>query len=387
MMKRSFAAVTAALFLTSCATLPSSGPSAGDIIDKQQDGQSLDRYEVVDVTDGVIAALRSRANETLAGSFGGARGGTSDAIGVGDFVTVTIWEAGNGGLFSAPIGSVTSGNKSVTIPEQPVTRNGTISVPYAGSVTAAGRTPEQVKTSIEQALAGKAIEPQALVNVTRPLFNTATVTGDVTNGGRVPLSARGDTILDVIASAGGVSAPVHETFVQLQRGRRTARVPLQRIVDDPRENITVSAGDTLTLTRDPQTFTAFGATGKNAEIPFSAEGIALNEALAKAGGLLDNRADPAGVFLFRSEPAEVVRLFAPQSRLAATGGHVPVVYRLNLKDPKNLFLAQSFPVFDKDMLYVSAAPATELTKFLTIVNLAMGSARSGTSIYTDLQED
>lgn len=71
MMKRSFAAVTAALFLTSCATLPSSGPSAGDIIDKQQDGQSLDRYEVVDVTDGVIAALRSRANETLAGSFGG----------------------------------------------------------------------------------------------------------------------------------------------------------------------------------------------------------------------------------------------------------------------------------------------------------------------------
>nr|WP_181708028.1 polysaccharide biosynthesis/export family protein [Chthonobacter rhizosphaerae] len=385
-MKRSYAALTAAIFLTSCATLPSSGPSASDIVDRTEDSAALDRYEVVDVSDRVLAALRSRPNEKLAGSFGGARGGTSDAIGVGDFVTVTIWEAGNGGLFSAPVGSVTSGNKSVTIPEQPVTRAGTISIPYAGTVTAAGRTPEQVKSSIEQALSGKAIEPQVLVSVTRPLFNTATVTGEVTRGGRVPLSARGDTILDVIASAGGISAPVHETFVQLQRGRQTIRVPLQQVVDNPQENITLSAGDTLTLTRDPQTFTAFGATGRNAEIPFSAKGIALNEAIAKAGGLLDNRADPSGVFLFRSEPAEVVRLYAPQSRLAARGGHVPVVYRLDLQDPKNLFLAQSFPVFDKDMLYVSAAPANELAKFLGIVNLAVGTVRSGAGTYTNLSD-
>ena len=42
------------------------------------------------------------------------------------------------------------------------------------------------------------------------------------------------------------------------------------------------------------------------QVTFGAEKVTLAEALAKAGGLLDLRADPAGVFLFRFEPAAVV---------------------------------------------------------------------------------
>ena len=46
---------------------------------------------------------------------------------------------------------------------------------------------------------------------------------------------------------------------------------------------------------------------------------------------------------------------------------VPVVYRVDLKDPRSLFWIQNFPIKDKDVLYVSNAPASELQKFLNLL--------------------
>ena len=91
--------------------------------------------------------------------------------------------------------------------------------------------------------------------------------------------------------------------MELARGRTTARVPLTRVIADPRENIYMQANDVLTLVHDPQTFLAFGATGVNTEIPFNSDGITLAQALVKAGGLQDPRSDPQGVFIFRYENA------------------------------------------------------------------------------------
>ena len=44
-----------------------------------------------------------------------------------------------------------------------------------------------------------------------------------------------------------------------------------------------------------------------------------------------------------------------------------VVYRINLRDPNTYFLARNFAVQNKDIIYVANAIATELQKFLTIV--------------------
>jgi polysaccharide export outer membrane protein len=48
-------------------------------------------------------------------------------------------------------------------------------------------------------------------------------------------------------------------------------------------------------------------------------------------------------------------------------GRVPVVYRLDLKNPASFFVAQSFPIYDKDVLFISNAPAAELQKFLGLI--------------------
>ncbi len=380
MMRNTLVLLATVVALAGCSSLPSDGPRASDVLEQSKVGDSANaasRYEVVDIDASAVAELKRRPPDGFSAHFGDYRPSADLRIGVGDYVAVTVWEAGANGLFSAAMTTdrFSTGAKSATIPEQAVGRDGVITVPYAGHIAVAGLTTEAVQARIEKALEGKAIQPQVLVNVIRPVSNTVTVTGEVAAGARVPLTAKGDRILDVVATAGGVKAPVNETVVRLSRGSTTVSVPMGRVVGNPRENVYLRPGDVLTLVRDPESFLAYGATGRNEKIPFDADSISLAEALAKVGGLQDSRADPAGVFVFRFEPPQIARALRPGSSLNGTGW-VPVVYRLNMHDPASLFLAQSFPVFNKDVLYVSNAPITELQKAFDVFGTIAGPAGS-----------
>jgi len=371
------------IFMAGCSYIPTSGPSADDVVE-QAGPPAAPQYELVDINAAVVDLLRQRGPDSFQARFSDYRPSVEPRIGIGDTVSVTIWEASAGGLFSAPLvaDKFTTGSKSATIPDQVVGRDGAITVPYAGRVQVAGRTTRDVQTIVEKALDGKAIQPQVLINVARSVSNTVTVTGEVVNGARVPLSVRGDRIMDVIAEAGGLRAPVNETYVQLSRGSATVRVALTRVASDPRENIYLRPDDVLTLIRDPQTFIAYGATGRNAEIPFDAEGLSLSQALAKAGGLLDQRSDAAGVFVVRYEPASVVKLLRPESPFIGTGRMIPVIYRLNMHDGNSLFVAQNFRILNRDFLYVSNAGLTDVQKVMGIFDMALAPAASGASIAT-----
>ena len=56
-----------------------------------------------------------------------------------------------------------------------------------------------------------------------------------------------------------------------------------------------------------------------------------------------------------------------QGQLTRPDGKVPVIYRVNLKDPASLFIAQNFIMQNKDLLYVSNAQAADYQKFLNMV--------------------
>jgi polysaccharide export outer membrane protein len=199
----------------------------------------------------------------------------------------------------------------------------------------------------------------------------------VIQGARVPLSLKGDRLLDLIAAAGGARAPVYETFVRLSRDGVTATIPMETLVSNPAENIYVQPGDVLTLVRLPQSFTVFGATGANTQVNFTAERMTLVEALAKAGGLQDQRSDPAGVFLFRYEPPPVINTLGRPQLGTGPEGTTPAVYRLDLSDARSYFLAQRFPVQDKDIIYVANADLNELQKFFSLLNTLTGPVITG----------
>ena len=198
------------------------------------------------------------------------------------------------------------------------------------------------------------------------------MTGESVKGGRLPLSTKGDHLLDVIAEAGGILSPANQTFLELTRRGKTVRVPFQTLLNSPRENIYARPGDVLTVVKYPLSFTAFGATLRNAVIPFDALGISLVEAVAQSAGLSDDRADPEGVFVFRYEPIAVVRDFPGLTPSQAALDLVPTVYLINLRDPASLLLARKFSMHDKDILYVSNSPLNDLQKFLGIVSTVTG---------------
>jgi polysaccharide export outer membrane protein len=336
------------------------------------------RFDLVDIDDAVVAGLLAQTKPSFRTRFTASGRPPEPRIGIGDSIIVSIWEAAGGGLFSAAPGEyVAAGSRSVTLPEQVVGHDGGISIPYAGRVPVAGRLPVEVQHAIERRLVGRAIEPQAIVTVTKSLANSVTVSGEVIAGARVPLSLKGDRLLDVIAAAGGARSPIYETHVRLSRDGVTATIPMEALIIDPKENIFARPGDVLTLVRQPQTFTVFGATGANAQFNFPSERLSLVEALAKAGGLQDARSDPAGVFLFRNEPAAVVRALGRRQLGTGPEGTTPVIYRLDLSDAKAYFLAQRFPVEDKDILYVANADLNELQKFFALLNTLTGPVITG----------
>jgi polysaccharide export outer membrane protein len=163
-----------------------------------------------------------------------------------------------------------------------------------------------------------------------------------------------------------VRQPVNKTTIQITRGESVFSLPLETIIEDPRQNISLQAGDVVTALFQPLSFTTLGATGKNDEIPFETQGISLAQALARSGGLIDTRSNARGVFIFRLEPKEALPT-AQESLPAPLAGLVPVVYRVDLGDPRGLFLIQSFPIQDRDVLYVSNAPVAEMQKFLNLL--------------------
>jgi polysaccharide biosynthesis/export protein len=373
-------ALVVGLLVASCSGLPTAGPTASQILDQQARNDKA-RFTVIDIDQRVVATVCASPQASLRARFPHRGLPPEPAIGVGDSLVVTIWEAASGGLFtSAPGDQMAPGSHSVVLPEQTVGRDGAISVPFAGRIPVAGRLPVEVQRAVEQRLAGKAIDPQAIVSLTRSVNNTAIVTGEVNKGDRLPLSLKGDRLLDLIAAAGGTRSPVHETAIRLSRGGTTVTIPMEALVADPAENIYAEPGDVLTVVRAPQTFTVFGATGQNNEISFPAATVSLIEALAKAGGLQDFRSDPAGVFLLRWEPPAIVEALDRKPGEPGPDGTVPVVYRLDLSDAKAYFAAERFPVRDKDILYVANASMTELEKFLQLVNGLTGPAVTGAVI-------
>lgn len=365
-------AVSVGLSGCSSTLISASGPSTGRILRvSQTPGASTIR--LVDVDDAVARRLlASRVVGDFSRTFGDVAP-NGMVVGTGDALETVIWEAPPAALFGAGPSSDPSGLTAVstarptTLPEQMVGSDGRIAVPFAGKIQARGRTTQEIAADITQRLAGKAHLPQVAVRITRNATANVTVVGDVTQSTRLPLTVRGERLLDAIASAGGVRQPIDKITVQITRGDRVETMPLARVVADPRQNVVLSAGDVVAALYQPLSFTVLGATGRNEELPMEAQGITLGQALGRIGGLQDQRADARGLFIFRFEDPALLDP-APDAALPRTpDGRVAVIYRVDLRDPRSFFVAQSFPIRDKDIVYVSNAALTDVQKFVSII--------------------
>ena len=365
--------------LSACSSLGSSGPSTGIVKSSAGEPVGTADIKVVDVTEPVARQVAAATRSTLFSEAIGDAAPEGTIVGRGDVLQVTIWEAPPAALFGANAnfgpadsGSVLASSAGLSdrtaMPEMMVDSDAMIRVPFAGRIQAAGRTPSQIEGEIVSRLVGKAHDPQVAVRIATNANATVTVVGDVATNARVPLTPRGERLLDVIASVGGVKQPIGKMTIQITRGNRVATMPLDRVIHDPAQNIRLRRDDVVTALYQPFSFTSLGATGKSDEIEFEGTGLTLAQALGRIGGLRDDRADIRGVFIFRLEdPAALDPSIAAGAR-RTSDGRIPVIYRINLRDPASFFVAQTFPIRNKDVLYVSSAPLSDFARFMSIAS-------------------
>jgi polysaccharide export outer membrane protein len=153
--------------------------------------------------------------------------------------------------------------------------------------------------------------------------------------------------------------------VSLTRRGVNRRVRLASLIENPLENIYLEPDDLVFLIRQPQSVVMLGATLKDSQIPFNQPTLSLAEAVANGNGLADPLADPGGIFVFRYEPVAEVKTLLPGA--APTGDMAPVVYRVNLKRGSGFFLAQNFPLHDKDVIFVASSPYVQIGKLVILL--------------------
>jgi polysaccharide export outer membrane protein len=369
------------ILLGGCTLVPASGPAAYNI---DAEHSHTVPYALVKLTPETVATLGHYEPRGLAGAFPDKQVRPANLVfGIGDVVSVTIFEAAAGGLFIPTEAGVRPGN-FVTIPDQTVDNDGNISVPYAGLVKAAGRTNGEIQVDIVNRIKNRAIEPQVVVALSQQRTSLVSVFGEVNTPARYPAASAGalDRITDAITRAGGIKGQGFETWVMLQRGTRRATVPFANLVYEPSNNIYVQPGDRIYVYREQQKFLAFGASGQQGEFNFDAWRVNLAEAVGKAGGLVDVQADPASVYLYRLEPREVAQLLGVKVE-QYTGELIPVIFNISFRDPGGYFLATNVQMRNQDVLFVANSPSVDVTKFLNYLNVMMATANNGIVLGTN----
>jgi polysaccharide biosynthesis/export protein len=109
----------------------------------------------------------------------------------------------------------------------PVRPDGFITMPMAGEVMAAGKTPAELEAELKQKLSPFVQEPRINVIVREVNSSRVFVTGEVTHPGAYPLRGR-VSLLQVIAQAGGFTDFADsDEIVVIRSGEKTERIPVR----------------------------------------------------------------------------------------------------------------------------------------------------------------
>ncbi|MEO0819888.1 MAG: polysaccharide biosynthesis/export family protein [Pseudomonadota bacterium] len=357
----------AALGVGACA-LPRGGPYQSEIVAAEE---SALPFDVVPVTPEVAALTRVDERLGFDVRFRDAHMENTALISSGDVLTITVWENSDTGLLKE------TGVGASVLPNVKVDERGHIHVPYVGKVRARGRTLSQLRASIRAQLGERTLNPQVDVFPVSSDARMVSVQGAVNAPGLYPITRASRRVLPMLAQAGGIKEDPEVVRVRLRRKGETGEIWLQDLYDEPEMNVALRSGDAVIAERDRRIFTALGAVGRSATVPFPVRELSVVRALGQVSGLIDSQADPTGVFLFRTEPEAVARRLLPGT---AVEGPRRVVYVLDLTKPAGMFLGREFIMRDDDTLYVTTAPFVQWQKVLQSIAPVLGLAGTTRSL-------
>ncbi|MCT4553078.1 MAG: polysaccharide biosynthesis/export family protein [Pelagimonas sp.] len=369
---KGFALLAAVSVLASCG-LPRVGPNKREIFagSVQREGDAF----IVAVNDRVTRATSVVPALGFSDAFKNAGVLGSDTIRPGDTLGLTIWENVDDGLLASET------SNSTLLEEVQVDGAGFIFVPYAGRIKAAGNTPEAIRRVITRKLEDQTPDPQVQVRRIAGDGSTVSLVGSVGGQGVYAIERPTRTLSSMLARAGGITIEPEIAQVKVLRGSRTETIWFQDLYKHPEFDIALRGGDRILVEEDTRAFTALGATGAQARVPFESQTLSAVEAIAQVGGLLSASADPTGVFVFRNEPAAIANQVLARTDLV---GAQRMVYVLDLTQPNGMFRARDFVIRDQDTLYVTEAPFTQWDKTIAALTGSLGAVSTLSTAATTL---
>ncbi len=347
--------LTAFAVLTSCG-LPKVGPNKNEIFSGsvQEDGDAF----VIAVNDRVTRAIAVVPALGFSEQFQNAASIGSDTIQPGDVLGLTIWENVDDGLLAS------DAQNSTLLETVQVDGDGFIFVPYAGRIKASGNSPEAIRRIITEKLEEQTPDPQVEVRRVAGDGSAVSLVGAVGGQGVYPIERPTRTLSTMLARAGGVTIEPEIAQITVIRGSDRGRIWFQDLYSHPELDIALRGGDRILVEEDTRSFTALGATGAQARVPFEKQNLSALEAIAQVGGLISTSSDPTGVFVFRNEPEEVAEQVLGRDDLV---GAQRMIYVMDLTEPNGMFVARDFVIRDGDTLYVTEAPITGWNKTISAV--------------------
>lgn len=304
----------------------------------------------------------------------GSAGAKEPVIAVGDRLDVAIWSNEENGLLTV------GGQKSTPLPNLRVSTDGTLFLPYAGSVQVAGLTVDAARQTIQDQLVTIMPSAQVLVNHETGQENSVQVVSGLPQSGVVGMPDRNFTVLDLIATAGGVPPAMVNPQVRVQRGSKLYGIAFDDLLQNPTLDAVLLPGDRIFVQPEQRYFLSFGALAKEAQIRFPTAKVSALDAVSLIGGLDEYRANPKGVLVLRDYPASAVR----------NDGSGPnrqrMVFVFDLVSADGLFSAGDFQIQDKDLVLVAQSPLLNDTAIMAFISDVLGLPVSGANAVLALQK-
>jgi polysaccharide export outer membrane protein len=274
-------------------------------------------------------------------------------VGHQDVLRVTVW---NHPELTNPAGTANE------LAGRVVNGDGSFYYPFAGRVKAVGRTLEEIRIDLTQALAKVLRDPQVEVAVLQYRSKKAYIAGEVKTPGAQPITDIPLRVTDLVAASGGPTSDADLSNVTLQRGRETFKLDLNALYyqGDLTQNLRILDGDVLTIAerRNNKVF-VMGEVGaqRSLQMPQRAR-LSLAEALAEAGGVNQLSSNASQIYVVR----------------AGDSGR-PQIYHLNASTPDAMVLADRFDLQTRDVVFVDAAAVVRWNRVLSAVLPTIGVSR------------
>lgn len=337
--------------------IPRPGPTKSEILELQDDQTA--ETSIVIVNESVTRAVAIPPEPGFPSKLTKAGIVTSERIRPGDTLSVSIYENVDDGVLNR-------GNAAFsTLDALQVDEAGFIFIPYAGRIRASGNTTERLRQIITEKLSGLTPEPQVLVRRAAGDDATVSVLGNgIASQGVYPLQRSSRRLMEMLATAGGISAPPEVARVIVLRNHIKGEIWFEDIYDNPQYDIALRSGDRVVVERDPRIFTVLGATGRQANVPFGKRDLSALEAVAQVGGLDSRTANPTGFFIIRKHGPKLANALTGRTDLTREQS---IIFVINLTEPNGFPLARDFDIRDGDTIYVTEAPFVQWTKTLNAI--------------------